>query len=59
MLKAYTRTVARLNSLRTDEAGNAAEYGLIVAGVAVVIISGLALLAAALNGLFGEVAGKL
>lgn len=59
MLQAYSRLQARINSVRTDEAGNAAEYGLIIAGVAVVIIAGLALLAGGLNGLFSEVAGKL
>lgn len=59
MLKVYTRAQARLNALRSDEAGNAAEYGLIIAGVAVVIIAGLAFLAGALNGLFSEVGSKL
>lgn len=59
MLKAYTRAQARLNALRTEEDGNAAEYGLIIAGVAVVIIVGLAFLATSLNTLFSEVGGKL
>ncbi|GAA1058365.1 hypothetical protein GCM10017608_33980 [Agromyces luteolus] len=59
MLKAYTHAQARLAALRTDEDGNAAEYGLIIAGVAVVIIVGLAALAAGLNGLFSDVAGSL
>ena len=59
MLKLITGAQARLNSLRVDEDGNAAEYGLIIAGVAVVIITGLAVLAAGLNGLFGDVAAKL
>lgn len=58
MVKLITRAQATLNSLRSED-GNAAEYGLIIAGVAVVIIAGLALLAAALNGLFGDVAGIL
>ncbi|GHF13597.1 Flp family type IVb pilin [Pseudolysinimonas yzui] len=58
MLKALVSLQSRVNSLR-DEDGNAAEYGLIIAGVAVVIIVGLGVLAAALNGLFGEVALKL
>lgn len=49
---------SRLVSLQSEE-GNAAEYGLIIAGVAVVIIAGLAVLAGALNGLFGDVAGQL
>lgn len=59
MLKAYTRVHARLNSLRSEENGNAAEYGLIIAGVAIVIISGLVVLSGALNGLFGNVASEL
>jgi Flp/Fap pilin component. len=58
MLKALTTLQSRIASLRADD-GNAAEYGLIIAGVAVVIIAGLGLLAAALNGLFGDVAGIL
>ena len=49
---------SRLNSLRSED-GNAAEYGLIIAVVAVVIVFGLGLLAAALNGLFGRVSGQL
>lgn len=59
MLKAYARAQARINTLRTEEDGNAAEYGLIIAGVAIVIIVGLAALAGGLNGLFSEVASKL
>jgi Flp pilus assembly pilin Flp len=58
MLKALVTLQSRVNSLRNED-GNAAEYGLIIAGVAVVIIVGLGVLAAALNGLFGEVALKL
>jgi Flp pilus assembly pilin Flp len=58
MLQLITRAQATLNSLRSED-GNAAEYGLIIAGVAVVIIAGLALLAAALNGLFTNVSNKL
>ena len=46
MMKLITRAQANLNSLRSED-GNAAEYGLIIAGVAVVIIAGLAVLAAA------------
>ncbi|MDR6905399.1 Flp pilus assembly pilin Flp [Agromyces sp. 3263] len=59
MLKAYSRAVARLNSLRTDEAGNAAEYGLIISIVALGIVVGLGALALALNGMFNNVAGQL
>ncbi|WP_448808427.1 Flp family type IVb pilin [Agromyces bauzanensis] len=59
MLKAYSRVQARLNSLRSDEAGNAAEYGLIIGIVAVGIIIALGLLAAGLSGLFTDVGSKL
>lgn len=59
MLKAYARAQARLNSLRSEEDGNAAEYGLIIALVAVVIIAGLGALALGLNGLFSQVASEL
>ena len=45
---------SRLNSLRSED-GNAAEYGLIIALVAVVISSGLGVLAAALNGMFDDI----
>ena len=58
MMKLITRAHSTLNSLRSED-GNAAEYGLIIAGVAIVIISGLVVLSGALNGLFGDVAGKL
>jgi pilus assembly protein Flp/PilA len=54
MLKALVSLQSRVNSLRSED-GNAAEYGLIIAGVAVVIISGLAVLAGALNGLFDDI----
>jgi Flp pilus assembly pilin Flp len=58
MMKALVSLQSRVNSLR-EEDGNAAEYGLIIAGVAVVIIVGLGVLAAALNGLFGQIATAL
>ncbi|SIO09056.1 Flp family type IVb pilin [Agromyces cerinus] len=39
MLKAYSRIQARINSLRSEEEGaTAVEYGLIVAGIAAVIV---------------------
>ena len=59
MLKAYSRAVARINSLRTDEDGNAAEYGLISARIAVVIIGGLTALGVALAANFNQIAGAL
>jgi Flp pilus assembly protein, pilin Flp len=59
MLKAFTRVQARINSFRSAEDGNAAEYGLIIALVSVVIIAGLTALGAALLGVFNNVAGQL
>ncbi|UOQ90596.1 Flp family type IVb pilin [Agromyces endophyticus] len=59
MLKAYAALQARLNSLRTEEDGNAAEYGLIIAIVALGIVVGLGALALALNGMFNDVASNL
>ena len=59
MLKLYTKAQARLAQLRTDEDGNAAEYGLIIAIVALGIVVGLGALALALNGMFGNVAANL
>ncbi len=59
MLKLYTKAQARLAQLRDEEAGNAAEYGLIIAIVALGIVVGLGALALALNGMFGNVAANL
>lgn len=59
MLKAYTRARALINSLRTEEDGNAAEYGLIIALVAVAIIGGLTALGLALGGVFDGVTEQL
>ena len=59
MLKLITRAQARLNSFRTDEDGNAAEYGLIIALIAVVIIGGLTALGLALSALFLDVSTEL
>lgn len=59
MLKALTFVQSYFNSLRSDEQGNAAEYGLIIALVAVVIIAGLGVLAAALNGVFDNIGSTL
>jgi len=59
MLKAYSRIQARINSLRTEEEGAAAEYGLIIGIVAVGIIVALGALALGLSGLFTDVGTKL
>ena len=45
MLKAYTRAVARINSLRSEEEGaTAVEYGLIIALVSIAIVTAIVLL---------------
>ena len=59
MLKALTFVQAYFNSLRSEEAGNAAEYGLIIALIAVVIIGGLTALGLALAGVFNKVSGSI
>ena len=46
MLKAYTRAVARINSLRTEEEGaTATEYALIIGVASIAIVGTLAALA--------------
>ncbi|RZS68639.1 pilus assembly protein Flp/PilA [Agromyces ramosus] len=53
MLKAYTRAVARINSLRTEEDGaTAVEYGLLVALIAAVIIAVVILLGGEIRAAF-------
>ena len=63
MLKYLVSAQNKFDALRDrvleNESGNAAEYGLIIALVAVVIIAGLGALAIALNGTFNHVASKL
>lgn len=49
---------SRLVSLRSED-GNAAEYGLIIAGVAVVIIVAVFALGGVLNDVFTDVAGTI
>ena len=53
MLKALVSLQSRVNSLRSED-GNAAEYGLIIGLVSVVIIAALGFLGAALIGVFNE-----
>jgi pilus assembly protein Flp/PilA len=57
-MKALVSLQSRVNSLRNED-GTAAEYGLIIAGVAVVIIAGLVILGPAIRDLFIDVAGDL
>ena len=59
MLKALTFVHTYFNSLRSEEAGNAAEYGLIIALIAVVIIGDLTALGLALGGVFNSVSGSI
>jgi len=54
MLKLIVRAQDTARRLLSDEEGNAAEYGLIIALVAVVIIGGLAVLATGLTHIFTE-----
>ncbi len=59
-MKFLTDFQARLNSLRTeDEGATAVEYGLMVALIAVVIVTAVTLIGTNLSGLFTGVAGKL
>ncbi|BDZ65036.1 Flp family type IVb pilin [Agromyces mangrovi Wang et al. 2018] len=59
MLKFFVTLQSIANSIREDEKGNAAEYGLIIALVAMGILVGLGALALALNGLFTNVSTEL
>lgn len=54
MLKALVSLQSRINSLRNED-GNAAEYGLIVGLVSVVIIGALIALGIALSGVFEDI----
>ena len=48
-----------IQTLRAEEDGSvAAEYGILIAFIAVIIIAGATALGASLNGLFNTVAGK-
>jgi pilus assembly protein Flp/PilA len=50
MLKAYSRTIARINSLRTEEDGaTATEYALIIGVASIAIVAALALIAPAIT----------
>jgi Flp pilus assembly pilin Flp len=50
MLKAYSRAIARINSLRTDEEGaTATEYALIIGVASIAIVGALFLLAPAIS----------
>lgn len=50
MLKAYSRLVARINSLRTEEDGaTATEYALIIGVASIAIVGALFLLAPAIT----------
>ena len=56
MLKAYSRLVARINSLRTEEEGaTATEYALIIGVASIAIVGTLALLAPAIENFIDDV----
>jgi pilus assembly protein Flp/PilA len=61
MLKAYSRAVARINSLRDEEAGaTATEYALIIGVASIAIVAALALIAPAIsNFVTTDIVGKL
>lgn len=60
MLKAYARARALVNSARSNEEGaTAVEYGLIVALIAVVIITAVTLVGTNLDAIFDFIAGEL
>ena len=54
-----TRTIARLQGVRSEQGATAVEYGLMVALIAIVIIVAVALLGTNLSGLFGTVASNV
>lgn len=58
-MKLLTRIQARINSMRNEEGATAVEYGLMVSLIAVVIITGVALVGTNLTTLFTGVAGKI
>ena len=50
MLKAYSRAVARINSLRSEEEGaTATEYALIIGVASILIVAALATIAPAIT----------
>ena len=60
MLKAYSRAVARINSLRSEEDGaTAVEYGLIVALIAAVIVGVVAILGGQIADAFTTVSNEI
>lgn len=58
MIKSYVRFQSFMTAMRRED-GNAAEYGLIIALIAVVIIAGLTALGLALAGKFTAVSTTL
>ena len=56
MLKAYTRALARINSLRSEEEGaTGTEYALIIGVASIAIVTALALLGPAITRFVNEV----
>lgn len=58
MLKAFVSLQSRISSLRSED-GNAAEYGLIIAGVAVLIIGAVFALGGILSGVFTDIGAQI
>lgn len=54
-----TKLAAKLHTLRTDEGATAVEYALMVALIAVAIITTVIALGGKLNGVFNEVANAI
>lgn len=60
MLKAYTRAIARIKSLRTEEEGaTAVEYALIIGLVSLALIAAAFLLIPGVTNLFTDIATAL
>jgi Flp pilus assembly pilin Flp len=49
MLKAYSRAVARINSLRNEDGATATEYALIIGVASILIVAALATIAPAIT----------
>lgn len=60
MLKLYVATREKLLAFKEDVSGaTAIEYGLIAAGIGIVILGGIQILGPRLAALFGEIAAEM
>lgn len=55
MLKAYSRAVARINSLRNEEGATATEYALVLGLVAIALVVAATALTGILNTFIGDI----